>query len=97
MGDATPNGGPASCPTPAEEKPLPLLFAEAFNAIAKATFIAAGVVVLGMVILWVRSGESGEWDRPGRYWLAVVPMVTFGWVLSFQADRWKDEPRRTEP
>ena len=53
------------------------------SALATSLLGAACVELVLMVLLWIRSGweNGGDADFPGRYWFAVLPMLTAAAIL----------------
>lgn len=62
---------------------------QAFRTLAHALYLAAALIFVGMVLMWVNQPTFGR-DWPGRYWLAVVPLVFAGVLLTLRAREWED-------
>jgi hypothetical protein len=66
------------------------LLADALSAIAGALLLASGVLAVLVLLAWVRAAQEPSWtDFPGRYLLALLPMLAASGWLSMYASSWR--------
>jgi hypothetical protein len=70
------------------------LMADGLSAIAETLLAASGVLAVLVLVAWVRSGEGTlEADFPGRYLLALLPMLVASGLLSTYASGMRSDRR----
>jgi hypothetical protein len=63
------------------------LVADALSAIVGALLVASGVLAVLILVTWV--GGAAEPNFPGRYLLALLPMLAAAGWLSMYASSWR--------